>query len=288
MSKIYVLYNHLAGNSTCEEQSRKINDIFEEDELFYRDLCDYDADSLNQFISGLEDDEKIIISGGDGTLSFFVNAVDTDIITNEILYFPAGSGNDFYHDVDPDRLVTAIPLNKYIKDLPYVEVKGIKRKFINGIGFGIDGYCCEEGDKVRNKCSGKPVNYSVIALKGLLYDFERVNAKITIDGVTYDYQDVWMAPSMNGRYYGGGMMCAPNQDRLDRNNKLSVIVVHTPSRIKLLKAFSSVYKGEHLKYKNLVTELKGKNIKVEFDKPTALQIDGDTVTAVTEYCAYIP
>jgi diacylglycerol kinase family enzyme len=49
--------------------------------------------------------------------------------------------------------------------------------------------------------------------------------------------------------------------------------------------FPSIFKGEHVKNTKYVTVLTGKNITVEFDRPTPLQIDGETVLGVTEYNA---
>ena len=40
-------------------------------------------------------------------------------------------------------------IGKYLKNLPQVEVNGKKYLFLNGVGYGIDGYCCEVGDKLR-------------------------------------------------------------------------------------------------------------------------------------------
>jgi hypothetical protein len=36
----------------------------------------------------------------------------------------------------------------------------------------------------------------------------------------------------------------------------------------------------------MVTILEGKDIRVTFDSPRAVQIDGETVTGITEYRAY--
>lgn len=281
MAKTYVLFNPLAGNNTCEKNSVKLNELLKKEELHYVDFCE--VDDPEEFFNKLEVDDKVVLCGGDGTLNYFINSIDTDHIENEILYFAAGSGNDFYNDVIEQNDSEVFSLNRYIKNLPYVEVKGIKKKFINGIGFGIDGYCCEEGDKQRVRKPGKPVNYSIIALKGLAYGFHRVNAVVTVDGIKREYKDVWMAPSMHGRYFGGGMKCAPNQDRLNCDNKVSVIVVHTKSRLRLICAFLSIFKGEHLKYTSFVEELKGSDVHVEFDRATALQIDGETYRDVKEY-----
>ena len=152
----------------------------------------------------------------------------------------------------------------------------------NGIGYGIDGYCCEEGDKQKAK-SDKPVDYTAIAIKGLLFHFKPTNAKITVDGVTKEYKKVWIAPTMKGRYYGGGMMVTPNQDRLSEEGKVSSAVLYGSSALKTLIVFPSIFKGEHVKHTEMVEIRGGHEITVEFDRPTALQIDGETVLGVTSY-----
>lgn len=281
---IYVMYNPLAGNSTCEESSKGVAEIFGDNELTYVDLLA--VEDIDQFISQMKNDDQIVICGGDGTLNYLLNHIDTSQLEQDVLYYPAGSGNDFYHDIDEDRMNGAYRVNHYLQCLPTVEVNGMKKIFLNGIGYGIDGYCCEEGDKVRIKRPGKRVNYSAIALRGVAYDYKRVNAKVTVDGVTKEFSNVWMAPTMNGRFYGGGMMCAPNQDRLNENGLVSVIVVHSKSRLKILAIFPSIFKGAHLKFKSVATEIMGSDVTVEFDKPTALQIDGETVTNVLKYSVH--
>ncbi|MBR2464947.1 MAG: hypothetical protein IKB41_05925, partial [Clostridia bacterium] len=54
-------------------------------------------------------------------------------------------------------------------------------------------------------------------------------------------------------------------------------------RIHTLLVFPSVSKGGHIKHKSLAAEHQGKRISVEFDRPVALQIDGETVLGVTKY-----
>jgi diacylglycerol kinase family enzyme len=137
---------------------------------------------------------------------------------------------------------------------------------------------------VREK-TGKAPNYTVIAIKGLLYKFKPVNAKVTVDGVTEEYKNVWMVPTMNGRYFGGGMMVAPEQDRLNAEHELTVVVVPCKSRLRLLTVFPKIFEGKHVKYTKIFKTFRGKNVTVEFDNPTALQIDGETVLGVTKYSA---
>ena len=91
---------------------------------------------------------------------------------------------------------------------------------------------------------------------------------------------------MNGRFYGGGMMATPGQDRLNKEHTLSSMLFYGKGRLRTLMAFPSIFKGEHIAHKDMVAIHTGKDITVEFDRPTALQIDGETVLGVTKYRAY--
>ena len=161
-------------------------------------------------------------------------------------------------------------------------VNGKTFRFINGIGYGIDGYCCEVGDKLRGE-GKKDINYASIAIKGLLFHYKPTNAVVTVDGVKHEYKKVWLAPTMNGRFYGGGMMPTPDQVR--NGGKLSTMLFHGSGKLKTLMIFPSIFKGEHVKHTDCVTVLEGKEVTVEFDRPTALQIDGETILGVTSYTA---
>ena len=88
---------------------------------------------------------------------------------------------------------------------------------------------------------------------------------------------------MKGRFYGGGMMACPEQDRNNPDHSVSILVFRGKIRLSVLMIFSKIFTGEHVKYpKNCIIHT-GKNIKVEFDSPRSLQIDGETVLGVKEY-----
>ena len=51
--------------------------------------------------------------------------------------------------------------------------------------------------------------------------------------------------------------------------------------------FPSIFKGTHVKHEKNITVFSGKDITVKFDRPTPLQIDGETHLNVTEYTVKI-
>ena len=79
------------------------------------------------------------------------------------------------------------------------------------------------------------------------------------------------------------MIPTPDQARLSDKGNVSVMVYYGSGKLKSLMVFPSIFKGEHVKHKEMVEVIKGDVITVKFDKPTALQIDGETVLGVTEY-----
>lgn len=279
---IHILYNTLAAHHHGEEQARVLKERFRKNEIRYVDLTR--VENLQGYLDNLCAEDCVIVAGGDGTLHRFVNAVEDKDYPFPIYSYPAGSGNDFYRDTQDEAQDGLVLFNPYMKNLPRVRVGEKEYKFINGVGYGIDGYCCEIGDKM-NARSDKPVNYAGIAIRGLLFHFKPRNATVTVDGKTRTFGKVWLAPTMNGRYYGGGMKVAPAQDRLNPERKLTLIVMHGSGKLKTLAVFPSIFKGEHVRHKEMVEVLEGRQITVRFDEPTALQIDGETKLGVTEYTA---
>ena len=277
-----MLYNPIAGGNSGKEGAGKLTELLKDKELVFTDMTG--IGSYGEFFAGLQADDEVILCGGDGTLNRFINETANLKLNHNILYYGIGSGNDFLRDLGKEKGCEPFCINQYMENLPTVTVKGKTYRFLNGVGFGIDGYCCQEGDRQR-EAGKKKIDYTSIAIKGLLFHHRPHNAKVTVDGVTTTYKNVWIAPTMNGVYYGGGMMPTPNQKRNNPEGLLSLLVFHTSGKIKTLMIFPSLFKGEHIKKEKYTKVLTGHDITVEFDRPCALQIDGETILDVTEYRA---
>ncbi len=276
----YILYNPKANNEhndfnikyeTGEPERATVQKIC----LIGLDVCEF-AKTLTQ-------NDRVIICGGDGTVCHFANDAYGIDFPCPVCVIRSGTGNDFLNDIGQLDNKKLIDVREYFKNLPIVEVNGKKLHYINGVGFGLDGEVCKDADIIKAK-SNKKINYTAIALGQLAYKYKKPKAKVTIDGVTREFTDVWVASAMKGRYYGGGMMVSPTQDRA--SGKLSIMVMHGGSRLKVLTIFPSIFKGKHIKYKEIVEIFEGYNVTVEFDRPCALQIDGETELDVKSYTSY--
>lgn len=275
-----VLYNPHSANGKGEKLAHRLDTLSLGGALRYADITSIGP--YPAFFASLAPEDKVILCGGDGTLNRFINETYDISHPNEILFFPCGTGNDFLRDIGEENTIMPVDVTAYMKNLPIVTVNGTERRFFNNVGFGIDGYCCEEGDKMR-AAHRENINYTAIAIKGLLGRFRPVNAKVTVDGVTKAYKHVWLAPTMKGRYYGGGMMPTPAQDRNAADGAVSLMVYHTWDKLRALIAFPSIFQGEHVKHTHMVEVLRGHDVQVVFDRPCPLQIDGETVRNVKEY-----
>ena len=281
MNNGYVFYNPLAGSGNTLAEMKQLEKMLDV-KLEYYDVTKITA--YKDLFEQLQSDDIVVVAGGDGTLNRFVNATKDLDISQKILYYPSGSGNDFAREMGKKFGDKPFDITRYLQNLPVVRVKGKEFSFINGVGYGIDGYCCRVGDELR-ATSCKKVDYTAIAIKGLLFCYRPTGAKVTVDGKTEHFKKVWLAPTMYGRYYGGGMIPAPAQDRNSECREISAMVFHGTGKLRTLMIFPSLFKGEHIKHTKYVRVLAGKEITVEFDEPRDLQIDGETISGVTSYTA---
>ena len=275
---VYLLFNPLANSGNGEKTKNEVKPSLEEK---FGEITEQDVTKLKaeEFLKGLKGDDRVILLGGDGTLMHLANSLKGLKLTCPFYLYKAGTGNDFLNDVAKEG-ESLVELNKYLENLPTIYVNDKEYLYLNGIGYGLDGTACEIADAQRAKGKDK-INYTSISINLLLFKFKCPSADVTVDGVTKHYKKVWLASGMNGRYYGGGMLIAPKQDRL--GDKLTSVVFHDSGRLHTLMVFPKIFKGEHVKYTKMVDIREGKDITVEFSRPCALQIDGETVLNVKKY-----
>lgn len=276
-----ILFNPCANNSDISAALADVRAYAAASDPVEKDLTRVD---VRAEICALGENDRVLILGGDGTIMRLANALDGAEYAAPIYLWRSGTGNDFLRDLGKNESTEPVLLNPYLVNLPRVEVKGKVYRYINGIGFGLDGMVCEVTDALKAK-GVKKINYTAESIKLLLGGFKCPSGRVTVDGVTKSYKKIWLASAMHGKYYGGGMRVAPDQGR--GSGLLTCCVWHTSGKLVTLMHFPKIFTGEHVQYKKSIDVISGKRITVEFDTPTALQIDGETVSGVTTYTAWI-
>ena len=282
--KRFILYNPISGNGQGESFKKKLSNMLVGCELIHLNIME--IKNYTTFFSQITESDEVYVCGGDGTLNRFINETSEIEYKNKIYYYAAGSGNDFMNDLEVTSYTKPIRIDEYISSLPTVTVKDKTYRFLNGVGLGVDGYVCSEISR-KKALKKKKVSYVPVALKALFKDYSPTNATVTVDGVTNTYSRVWMSAVMKGRFFGGGMMIAPDQKRFDSEGKLTALVAYNLSKFKILSLFLLIFKGKHTKYVNHIAINRCSEVQVEFDSPCIIQIDGETIPDVSSYTVKI-
>lgn len=276
--KYAILYNPHSCGEKGLKIAKEIEKLMGDHSYSYIDLTS--IDSLGEFIDNLSPDTDVILTGGDGSLNSFVNTVQNP--NRNIYFYASGSGNDFARDINFKKRTTPICINEYIRNLPTATIDGKEYKFINCVGSGMDGYCCGEVERLR-ALNKRRANYLYAAIKALIYAYRPCTAHVIADGKEYTFKNAWLVPIMNGRYFGGGFMSAPDQNRLNPNKTLSLVAMYSRNFFKIVTAFLLLMKGKHVKLKSMITIIEGHEFKIKLDRPATLELDGETIPNVSEY-----
>jgi diacylglycerol kinase (ATP) len=206
----------------------------------------------------------IVAIGGDGTSQLGVNiAMETSLPLGLV---PAGSGNDQVRELgialnDPSG--AAYNIAECIKKPRKVDVMRVETSYrsfwsFGSISAGFDALCAERANGLKWP---KGPNSYVAAMLLELPKFKPIQYRLVADGVERKFKAM-LCGVANVKNFGGGMRISPKSEMSD--GELEVFILHEVSRPKLLKIFPTVYKGEHIKFKE-VEIFKAKEIRIEND-----------------------
>jgi len=206
----------------------------------------------------------IVAIGGDGTSQLGVNiAMETSLPLGLV---PAGSGNDQVRELgialnDPSG--AAYNIAEGIKKPRKVDVMWVETSYrsfwsFGSISAGFDALCAERANGLKWP---KGPNSYVAAMLLELPKFKPIQYRLVADGVERKFKAM-LCGVANVKNFGGGMRISPKSEMSD--GQLEVFILHEVSRPKLLKIFPTVYKGEHIQFKE-VEIFKAKEIRIEND-----------------------
>lgn len=196
--------------------------------------------------------EALVVVGGDGTVHLGLQAVAGTEVPFGIV--PCGTGNDFSAQVGvpqapqaaADALVAALQdgaSQSAIKSLDLAECKGVagERLWFGAVlAAGFDAIVNERANHIRFPRG--PQRYNVaIAIE--LAKLAPRHYKMTLDGVTHEFDSVLVAVG-NTASYGGGYLIAPAADPAD--GQLDIVIGKPMGRLTFAKIRPSVYKGTHV------------------------------------------
>ncbi len=224
----------------------------------------------------------VVAVGGDGTAS---EVVDGIAVAGEpevrFGFIPRGTGGDLKRSLgtplDTPGAARALRGGERICDLGRVEFLGhdgrpAVRHFANVAGFGVDGRVVEVVDGTSKALGGR-VAFQIGAARALLgWRDQKVGWRV--DGGPWVEEAVTSIAICNGRYFGGGMMVAPDAEMDD--GLFDVTVWRGLGVVDFVLRRHMLYDGSHVRLPNTRT-LRARVVEAEpvGAERVLLEVDGE-------------
>lgn len=233
-------------------------------------------------ITADEENDKIIVIGGDGTLNEVVNGI-RDYSKVTLGYIPSGSGGDFARDLgistNPSAALDAIlnPKQYKMMDIGNLTNAECNKRFAVSAGMGFDAAVCHEAmnSKIKvimNKLHLGKLTYVIIAVKQILSTRDHNCTIILDDARKIKLNNFYFIATMNHRYEGGGFMFCPKAKCDD--GLIDVIVASNISKFKILTLMPLAFKGKHTKFKG-IDIYTARKVQVFSDEKLPIHCDGE-------------
>jgi len=225
----------------------------------------------------------VVAVGGDGTASEVVEGL-SGTPRGEVLFgfIPRGTGSDLrrtlgYSDDASEAARIVARGRDWICDLGRVEFVGrdgapCVRHFVNEAGCGISGQTVQEVERLGKSIGGRAA-YLLGAAKALL-GWRDQPLRWRLDGGEWRTEAITCLSVCNGRYFGGGMMVAPDA-RMD-DGLFDVTVWKALGFKDLLLKRPMLYDGRHVLLPNTQRH-RGTTVEVEpaGPDPVLMELDGE-------------
>lgn len=259
--QIAIATNTLAGNGKAVKLAARIQEVLQQKNIASQIFTEKEWDKRMYSF------DQVWITGGDGTINYFVNQFND--IKVPLCIFNGGTGNDFYALLYGKTTVEA-QIDHVLQTTPKPIDAGKcnDRYFLNGVGIGFDGSVAKSLLGVK-KFGGK-TSYMLTILKHIFFYKEK---QYSISSAQKNITGKFMMISIaNGSRYGGGFFVAPLAKADD--GLLDVNLVKTLSPLKRLRYLPVIEKGKHLD-KPFVEYYNTQNIIIASNQPMQAHLDGE-------------
>lgn len=231
--------------------------------------------------------DRIIVAGGDGTLSQVVNGIAPEFPSIDIAVLPFGTGNDFARSIGIplDNLDAAveIALGGSIERVDVVRIKnGVTSYCVNAASGGFGGKIASDVDR-HDKARWGAFAYWMTAVSKLL-ELRQYRVSLQLDAESYE-MDLYGLAIANGRYVGGGFPIAPNANISD--GLLNVTAVPVLPTMELMAAGLNFTLGPHHDAHRVRT-FRSRQVSVRAEPNIPFSIDGEPLTTVEATFEAVP
>ena len=231
--------------------------------------------------------ERLVVAvGGDGTASEVVDGIlqAGGAIPAEVLFgcIPRGTGGDLRRSLgwpeDPEAAARVLAEGATVTcDLGVVEYVGHdglaqRRHFVNVSSFGISGKVVREMERGWKR-AGSRLSYMLASARSLV-GYHDQPVRWRADGGAWQQDRVTAFAVCNGRYFGGGMVVAPDA-RMD-DGLFDLTIWKGLGFVDFLTKKKMLYDGSHVRLPN-TTRLRARTVEAEplEGEEILLDVDGE-------------
>ena len=232
--------------------------------------------------------DVVVAVGGDGTINEVVNGffdAEGRIVRPEasLGLFPRGTGSDFlrtlaYASSDTEavaaRLRTPRKRRIDVGRIEYEDHDGAARSryFVNVASFGTSGLVDRYVNRTTKVLGGK-ASFMIGSVRGLLAYRER-RCEVRFDDGPWEEHSITNLAVANGRFFGGGMMVAPEAEVDDG---LFDVTIWSGFGLKDFALHSRrLYDGTHLELKG-ASSRRARKVEARCDEECLLDVDGEAL-----------
>ncbi len=288
ISRITVLTNPMSGHGNAPHAAEKAVARFQERGVDVVQIVGRDAAHARVLVHEAVDrgTDALVVVGGDGVIALALQALARTDIPLGIV--PAGTGNDHareYHLPTGDPAAAAdVILDGRTETVDLGQIRGTDGTitwFGTVAATGFDSLVSDRVNRMRWPHGRMRYNLAIVAE---LSKLRLLPFRLVLDGEREIITDLTLAAFGNTRSYGGGMLICPQADHAD--GLLDITMVHSASRIRLIRLFPTVFKGAHIDLDEVTTD-RARTVTVESPGINAYA-DGDFVCPLPVEISAVP
>ena len=259
--QIAIATNTLAGNGKAIKMSTAI-----QESLKKRNIASQIFTEL-EWNGRMYDYDQVWITGGDGTVNYFVNQYND--IKTPLCIFNGGTGNDF-HALLYGKITLEDQIERVLQAMPKPIDAGKCNElyFLNGVGIGFEGAVAKSLQGAKKW--GEKASFMIAILKHICFYKEQA---YKISSAEKKLAGKYLMISIaNGTRYGGGFYVAPNAKPDD--GLFDANLVKPLSPFKRLRYLPVIEKGKHIGL-SFVDYYNTTQITIKSVRPIQAHLDGE-------------
>lgn len=280
MKHLFIINKTAGKGESCANVVSQLEKLKNDDIIIkYTERARHATQLARDFVKGCGEYTRVYACGGDGTVNEVISGI-YDLDNCAFAPIPTGSGNDFIRSFD-----------RKTEDFLNIE------KMMNGTEVAVDLLRCND----RVSCNSITIGYDCAVAKNVekfkkrklitssfayklsifycLFNGRKHNFKILIDGEEFRNDGTYLlSVCAKGKYYGGGIKCAPRADNSD--GMIDFMAIPTIGVLKFIGLLPSFAKGEHLDNPraSFITHKKCRKVEYISETPVEIGIDGEILT----------